>query len=114
MTEIKSTIFPDAEAWLTENMLYFEVDSIAAVYPVTTFNPDGLTRYCDAEEGTTKERSMEDHVLALRKLCELVDGKKLFVGGVRGSMELTDGLNWDIEVVDAYFQLVYYGEVIYG
>jgi hypothetical protein len=106
-------IFPDAKAWLIENLPDMFVDGVAAVYPITTFNPNGLTTYRDEEEETEKECTLDDHVQALQLLVEQV-GKTLFVGSLTSPLQLTDAGNWDIEVVDAYYQLVYRGEVIYG
>jgi hypothetical protein len=116
MTQITATIFPNAEEWLKENLRDFAVDGIAAVYPYPTykFNADFGRTYFDEEEDKLKYATLNDHVAALKLLCELVDQKKLFVGGVTNAQELTDGCNWDVEVVDAYFQLIYHGEVIYG
>jgi hypothetical protein len=116
MTQIKSVVFQDAEAWLRENAPDMYVDGIAAVHRAGVFQPDGITEYVDYEENDslTKGKSMADHIAALQKLCELVDGKKLFVGSVNGSVDLTEPCNWDVEVVDAFFQLLYHGEVIYG
>jgi hypothetical protein len=50
----------------------------------------------------------------LQELVNLIANKKLFVGCIQNPMDLTDVSNWDAEVVDAYFQLLYHGEVIYG
>lgn len=114
MTSIKATIFEDAEGWLRENLQDFEVDGISAVYRVSKLDLDGITQYHDEEENGTKAVSMADHVKALQLLCELIDGGKLFVGCIKGANQLTEPCNWDVEVVDAYFQLIYHGEVIYG
>lgn len=113
MTTITLTVFPDAEAWIRENVPDFGGDRVCAVRPTSPFNPDGLTAYEDIEEGTAKECTFADHVTALQKLCEMV-GVNLFVGGVKSPLELVDPGNWDVEVVDAYWQLVYRGEVLYG
>jgi hypothetical protein len=106
-------IFPDAKAWLIENLPDPAVDSVAAVYPLIEFNPNGPTTYRDEEENTEKECSLDDHVRALRLLAEQV-GNTLFVGSLTSPLQLTDTSNWDVEVVDAFYQLVYHGEVIYG
>ena len=114
MTAIKATIFQDVEGWLQENLKDFEVDGVSAVYPYSGFTKEWSRTYFDEEENVAKVCSFEEHVKALRLLCELIDGEKLFVGMVNSAQELTDPCNWDVEVVDAYFQLIYHGEVIYG
>lgn len=121
MSRIQLTIFEDAEKWLRENFRDLGWDSVAAVYPLESFNPDrgeklgrtGETKYEDREEASTKFCSMSDHVRALQLLCEQI-GRTLFVGGLKSPFDLIDAGNWDVEVVDAYFQLVYHGKVIYG
>lgn len=131
---IQVTVFEDAEAWLRKNLPDMQVDSVACVYPLTRFYPDGSTPYVDREElteeeyarlddhedlgplyrnGKIKQANMADHIRALQLLCEKV-GDTLFVGGCNGPKDLVDPGNWDIEVTDAYFQLVFYGKVIYG
>ena len=111
--KISITIFEDAEAWLIENLPDMCSDNICGVIPITGFDPYGLTTYKDFEEGSIKKCTMQDHIKALQLLCDQV-GQTIFVGGIKNSKELTDAGNWDIEVVDAYWQLVYYGKVIYG
>ena len=112
-TAISIRIFPDAEKWLRENVPSMESDSVSCVRPRGPFKPRGKTEYEDLEEGTTKLCSFQDHVRALQLLCEQV-GSTLFVGGIKSPRDLEDPCNWDAEVVDAYWQLVYYGKVIYG
>jgi hypothetical protein len=117
MTKITATIFEDAEAWLCENVAYMSVDNVSSVYPTTNFNPTGLTKFIDDYENdipVVKEFTIVGYVEALKKLCKLIDDKKLFVGGVKSAQDLTDAGNWDVEVVDAFYQLIYHGEVIYG
>ena len=114
MTTIKATIFNDAESFLTENITKFHVDNVSSVFPVKGDLQEGSVVYIDDYEETKKTKNMTDHVKALRKLVKLIDDKKLFVGGITSSSELTDPCNWDVEVADAFFQLVYHGEVIYG
>lgn len=111
--EIKATIFPDAEVWLKENLPDMGVDSVAAVHRTSEVNLDGVTSYKDFEENKVKHCKLQDHLEALQLLCDKI-GKTLFVGGLRGATELADAGNWDVEVVDAYYQLVFYKEVIYG
>lgn len=111
-TAISVAIFPDAEKWITDNVRDFYVDNVSAVYPVTKFNPEGTT-LTDSEEGTRKVCTMADYVDALRLLCEQI-GTTLFVGGLKSPIQLLDAGNWDAEVVDAFYQLVYRKEVIYG
>ena len=114
MTQISTVIIEDAEAFIKENYDYMCTDRIAAVYPCSKFNPDGITKYYDEEEDVTKDCTMADHVRALVKLVDLVSNKQIFVGGVTNPMDLLDLGNWDTEVVDAYYQLIYHDEVIYG
>lgn len=131
MTFISVTVFEDAEAWLRENLPDMCVDTVACVYPLTRFYPSGHTPYVDREELTEaqyeriqsgdditgitaiKQFTLADHVRALRLLCEQV-GDTLFVGGMKSPKDLVDPGNWDVEVTDAFYQLVYYGKVIYG
>lgn len=112
--QITAVLFDDAEAWLRENVNDLSMDSIQAVHPRQTINLDGLTKYRDSEENTTKLCSLDDHIKGLRLLCEQIGNKKLFVGGLKNPADLLDAGNWDVEVADAFFQLVYHGEVIYG
>lgn len=112
-TQITAVIFEDAEQWLRENVPMMGGDQICAVRPMQEFNPDGMTKYEDIEEETEKECDMAAHVKALQLLGDKI-GRTLFVGGLKSPHELTDYCNWDVEVVDAFWQLVYRGEVIYG
>lgn len=116
MTQIISVVFEDAEAWILENLKNMEVDNVAAVYRSGPINLlyGGHTKYTDKEEDSCKDATLEDHVHALKKLCSLIAEKKLFVGGITCPTELTEMENWDVEVTDAYFQLIFHGEVIYG
>jgi len=107
------TIFSDPDRWLRENLPDINTDGIAACQPIESINLGGNTRYIDQEEGIEKICTWEDHVTALRLLCEQV-GKTLFVGDIKNPADLTDAGCWDVEVADAYFQLVYRQEVIYG
>ena len=116
---IQVVVFPDPERWLRENGPALTGDNICAVRPKGPFNPDGLTTYVDTSDErpnldiSEKKCTLADHVTALQKLCEQV-AVTLFVGGVKSPLELCDPGNWDVEVVDAYWQLLFYGEVIYG
>lgn len=112
MTAIKCEIFPNAEQWLKENMEDLEVDSVCAIQRKESYDPAG-TEYRDYEEGTKKTLDEKDHVKALQLLCDQI-GKTLHVGGITSPLQLEDTGNWDVEVVDAFFQLIYHGEVIYG
>jgi hypothetical protein len=115
MTVIVAPIFEDAEAWLKDALPDMYVDGISPVYRTKLDKETFTGIYADEEEdGVRKEITLEHHVEGLKKLVELVANKKLFVGGVRNPMDLVDMCNWDVEVVDAYFQLLYHGEVIYG
>ena len=120
------TVFEDGEAWLREHLPLIGTDRVAAVRPFTDLDLDGLTGYEDTEDladtratednvdGARREmRGLAAHLKALQLLCEQV-GRTLFVGGVTSPFALTDPGNWDVEVADAYFQLVMLGEVIYG
>lgn len=113
MTAISIKVFDNAEVWLTKHLPDMNVDSVACVRRVSKFNPNGNTTYRDYEDDIAVERDMKAHVKALQTLCETV-GVSLFVGGVKSPRDLLDAGNWDVEVVDAYFQLVMHGEVIYG
>lgn len=114
MTAITSVIIPDAEAFIRENIHDFTYDIHSVVYPLTTFQEDGSRSYWDMEEGKRKDVGIIEHVHALRLLAQLIDEKKLHVGGLKSAIELIDPCNWDVEVVDSYFQLIFHGEVIYG
>lgn len=114
---ITATIFPDPLGWLRENANDFWPDSVSSM-DRTQINWDEPTvcELRDEEEELTDPKSLtaDDLVAALAKLCELVNERKLFVGGVRSAHDLRDGGNWDCEVVDAFWQIAYHGEVIYG
>jgi hypothetical protein len=110
---ITLTVFEDPAAWLRQHVPDMRVDSVAGVQRISKFDPDGLTAYEDFEEQTKKDCDLAAHVWALQLLCEQV-GRTLFVGGIKSPLELLDPGNWDVEVVDAYYQLVYYGKVLYG
>lgn len=116
MTQIKAVIFENAEEWLKEQLSggYIATDRIAAVYPVKGVDENFGVTYYDSEEGVEKYVPFEKHVEALVKLVDLVSNKKLFVGGITNPIDLTDTGNWDVEVSDAFFQLCFHGEVIYG
>jgi hypothetical protein len=113
MTTINATIIPDAEAWLKENIKDMSSDSVSAVY-VTGINTDFSITLFDEEEGQKKSFTLEQQVVALQKLADEIAGKRLFVGCLKSPTQLADPCNWDVEVADAFFQLVYHGEVIYG
>lgn len=114
MTAITATIIPNAEAFLVENLRDFGVDGIATVYPDKPFTEDFGRSYHDEEENESKFVSFEDHVKALGQLAQLITEQKLSVGCIANPVDLAEPCNWDVEVVDAYFQLCYHGEVIYG
>lgn len=117
---ISAVIFSDPYKWLKDEAEYIcHLDGISsmdvsgdpdmdAAVAVTVFDE------CDESQTAGKGATPDELVDALRKMCELIDGKKLFVGGLTSSHELTDTGNWDVEVTDAYWQIVYHGEVIYG
>ena len=115
MTQIVVPIFENAEEWLKENLQYIHCDGISAVYPAKwKFDENFGRKYYDEEENKTKYADFQRHVWALEELTRLIANKKLFVGGITNPIELTDTSNWDVEVGDAYFQLCYHDEVIYG
>lgn len=111
-------VFPEPEKWLREHMehLRSRTDRVCIVRPAGSWDPDGETLYLDREASSGDRysgRTMKDHVKALQLLCRQV-GKTLHVGGIKNARDLVDIGNWDAEVVDAFWQLVFRGEVIYG
>lgn len=121
-TKIQTTLFEDAEAWITENMPNMAVDAVASVYPVEPINAEtlkGSIRFADDNDSgdpkdyTVKDLTMPDFVKGLQLLCDQI-GVSLFVGEIKSPRQLEDAGNWDVEVVDAYFQLCMNGKVIYG
>ncbi len=113
MTKINLTIFEDAEKWIKKNVPLMSTDMVAVVQPITKFNYKSFTKYQDTEENLVKSCNLQDHIEALQLLCEQV-GRTLFVGGIKSPYSLVDASNWDIEVVDAYYQLVFHKKVLYG
>jgi len=114
-TEIRTTIFSNAEEWLKAELPeYINTDGVAAVYPISDFDADFGRTYRDDEIGEEKYCDFKRHVEALKLLVQLIAAKQLFVGGIKNPADLTDTGNWDVEVSDAYFQLVYHGVVQYG
>lgn len=119
---ITAVIFADPLAWLHEErdaLLAVNYDGASSMVVEEGLRDDDFEKavVCslgDAEEGIDKAVTADDLISALRTLCELVDAGKLHVGGVRSARDLTDACNWDAEVVDAFWQIVYHGEVIYG
>lgn len=110
---IVAVLFKDPQAFILHEVADMEVDNFCAVHPRGRMTEDGRV-YFDEEESVSKHCSMDEHVEALRKMVQLIDNQELFVGGIKCSLELTDPCNWDVEVFDAFNQLVYHGEVIYG
>lgn len=118
-SQIVLPVFEDAEAFLRaemDNLLAtLEMDHVGTIKPQNmAVNLDRFTTYEDREDGSTKDCNLQDHIEALDLLCEKIGNKKLFVGGIKSPLELTDTCNWDVEVVDAYFQLVFFKEIVYG
>jgi hypothetical protein len=113
MKPITITVFADPDGWLRKNLWDFTWDGVAPVVPYGPWLAGQTMQYRDTEEGSTKDCTWADHLTALRLLCEQI-GQTLHVGGLKSAIQLTDPGNWDAEVVDAFFQLVYRGEVIYG
>ncbi len=113
-TKITGPIFEDAEKWLLENMPGLLVDSVCSIYRANYDEKSGLCRYRDTEANDKEVVcTLRDHVKGLKLLCRQI-GKTLFVGGIHSPTDLVDPGNWDAEVVDAFRQLCFYGEVIYG
>lgn len=116
-TQIRSLVFEDAEKWLTANLHDLLADPICNIERKKNERPCTYT-YRDVEnhEATPKVLDMMGHIVALQLLCDLVLGPepKLFVGGIKSAADLIEPCNWDAEVVDAYRQLCFYGEIIYG
>ena len=112
-TPITLTVFEDADAWLRENVRDLMADGVSVVYPNEPIVPGIGTEYVDTEEETRKYCLWSDHIDALQLLTEQI-GRTLFVGGLKSPFDLVEPGNWDAEVVDAFFQLVYRKEVIYG
>lgn len=109
---IKIEVFADAEAWLRENIDDISGSSIGAVQPLGKIDLNGVTEYQDVEEGDTKDCTLNDHVNALELLTEQI-GKTILAGGIENPHDLRDTGNWDWDVADAFFQLVFYGEIKY-
>lgn len=114
MTKISATIFNNAEAWLLRNMPDMEVDWVSSMRRIHYDAKTGAATYKDLEKDEEIWVPMSAHVQGLEKLVKLVNEEKLFVGGISTPIELLNLTNWDAEVVDAFWQLVCYGEVIYG
>lgn len=116
---ITGILIQDPEAWLFKNNVDFIADATCSIVRKGKNLDAGIVYYdndesCDVPEADrNKLRTMADHIAALQKLFGLVDAKQLHFGGLT-SVHLTDPCNWDAEVVDAYRQILYYGEVIYG
>lgn len=126
---ITTTVIPDAVAWLRENLADYSLDGVSAIRPAAPKNlpetpriPEQITAmldsggtvlYYDREEGRWFRADLSAHVTALQKLCDQI-GQTLFVGGLKSPAEVAEPGNWDVEVWDAFFQLVTHGEVIYG
>lgn len=117
MTAITAPIIADAESWLKDAMPDMFVDGISSVWR-TKLHDDFSATYAHLEDEDEAPvmvtKTLADHVKALELLIQQVTDKKLHVGGIKNPVDLTDMCNWDVEVTDAYFQLVVIGEVIYG
>lgn len=122
-TTITIPVLDDAEKWIRDNFHDLMTDTVCSVLPDHKVDLDGGTRWTDSEEDSDKTLYMADYVKGLNFLFNQI-GRKwkdekghdrgLFVGGITNPHDLLDPCNWDAEVVDAYFQLCYHGEVIYG
>lgn len=115
-TKIQATLFEDAEAFLREEIDGFI--STLGMDHVTSFRlrhysiQDMMFEIEDTEDGTTKQLTLEDLIKALQLLC---DGLGVnFHYSLLKPTDLKDPGNWDVEIVDAFFQLAFFGEVIYG
>lgn len=120
---IVATIIPDAEAFIRDNIadIYSCLDTVCAivVQKKLKFDPFQNAVYCDEggqddPPNNVKTCTMNDHVQALKLLADLIGQRKLFVGGITNPADLADLGQWDAEVADAFMQLCYRGEVIYG
>lgn len=114
-TQISTAIIDDAEKWLKENIRDFSLDNFCAVYP-KTINEDFSINLCDEEEDDKcKIITLAEQVEALCELVNRLTSGRLFVGGFsRSAVGIDDTSNWDVEVWDAFFQLCYHKDVIYG
>lgn len=118
-------IFEDAESWIKDNLRNLATDSICSIY-FNKIDLDNFSIMVDSngnEDDREKVISLNDMVEGLRLLATQIGktwtdatGQKrgLFVGGLTKPHQLVDPCNWDAEVVDAFFQLIFYRDVIYG
>lgn len=102
------------EQWLRDNIDVLSSDDLCVVYPIgsRTSLDEGIT-YFDEEERSGRKCSLEDHIQAWQMLSNRI-GKTVFVGGLTSAKELEDPGNWDGEVVDVFWQLVYRRDIRYG
>jgi len=116
-TKIKVTLFENAEQWIKDEIE--NIISISSSDSVTSFRyrSGDLNKmefgFDDTEDGTRKVLRLPDLVKALQLLCDQI-AVTVEVGMIKSPRELTDTCNWDVEVADAFLQLAYHGEVIYG
>ncbi len=111
MTTINATIISDAEAWIKENIRDLSTDGVSAMNLDEVSSDFSISLY-DEEENFVKTFTLEQQVAALQKLADDIGNNRLYVG--IAAQDLADPCYWDVEVVDAFFQLIYHGEVIYG
>lgn len=112
-TQVNVAVFQCAEKWLLENINDMTIDGTTTVRPVEFYKSSKTWRVEDKEEEIEAVLTLNDLVAGLQLLAEQV-GDTLHVGGIESPKMLTDGGNWDVEVTDAFWQLAFYGEVIYG
>ncbi len=111
---IIATIFPNPPKWLEENFHDLSTDGTCSIRFERTIDKANLVyELIDLEDDKKKIVNRTDWLNALNLLAQQV-GVKLFVGGVKNPVDLLDAGNWDAEVVDAFRQLAFFGEVIYG
>ena len=79
------------------------------------WNPDNFKfKFKDYEDGKVHIIGIEEAEKGVVLVIDLVNAKKLHVGGITDVEALRDPCNWDAEVVDAAVQCAIFGEVIYG
>lgn len=77
------TVFENPVEWLTQHGRYMSSDSTSAIRRCSAFTMESLVAYEDVEEGTSKAVSPQDHVDALRMLCELIATKQIFLAAAK-------------------------------
>lgn len=127
---ITAVIFKDPVQFILDNIKYYSLDNIAVCYPmeikVQAENREVFVKTFDAEEHTRKSHDMADCVRALRQFVEHINQgqwdkvtgennkNRIYIGHVPNPISLNSIDIWDIEVWDAFFQLLHNGEILYG